>query len=92
MNRLTAFRYARGGDIWKQFVGFCLASSGGALVQFTVATYVLTLYPPLRPQGAALVGIAAGMLINFTVNRYFVFKAKHPVAPKPPAPHSRPET
>jgi hypothetical protein len=27
-----------------------------------------------------MVGIAAGMLINFTVNRYFVFKTKHPVA------------
>lgn len=78
LNRLTAFRYARHGNIWKQFVGFCFASSGGALVQFFVAAYTLRWYPPITPQGAALVGIAAGMLINFTVNRYFVFKAKHP--------------
>ncbi len=75
-NRRFTFQYARDGNVWKQFVGFCLASSVGAAIQFGVASAVLLAYPKVLPQVAALFGIAAGMLINFTVNRYFVFKAK----------------
>lgn len=35
----------------------------------------------LRPQAAALIGIAAGMMFNFVTSRYLVFRMSH-VRPK----------
>ena len=81
-NRRFTFSYARSGNVWKQFVGFCMASSVGAAIQFGVAMAVVWARPEIATQIAALVGIAAGMLVNFTVNRYFVFKIAHPPRPR----------
>lgn len=81
-NRRFTFSHARGGNVWKQFAGFCMASSVGASIQFGVAMAVIWANPSIAAQVAALIGIAAGMLVNFTVNRYFVFKTEHPARPR----------
>jgi len=81
-NRRFTFGHARDGNVWKQFVGFCTASSVGAAIQFGVAMAVVGAQPEMPTQVAALFGIAAGLLVNFTVNRYFVFKQEHPVRPR----------
>lgn len=77
LNRRFSFSYARDENPYKQFMGFVLASSAGAFVQFAVARIVLTLTPSIPVQAAALFGIAAGMGFNFLVNRYLVFKQKY---------------
>lgn len=82
LNRRFTFPDARAHGIFRQLLGFCMASSFAATLQFAVALSISSAYPTVPPQLAALVGIAAGMIINFTINQYFVFKRKHPVAPK----------
>lgn len=93
LNRRFTFEHAREEPVLRQFFGFCLASAVGAGLQFGVAVALVHAYPGLWPQWAALVGIAAGTLVNFTINQYFVFKKKHPavarddaVPPTPPKP------
>lgn len=81
-NRRFTFSHARAGSAWRQFFGFCMASSVGAAIQFGVAMAVVWANPEIATQIAALVGIAAGMFVNFTVNRYFVFKIQHPPRPR----------
>jgi len=76
LNRRFTFHYARDASMLSQFIGFCVASSVGAVLNFTAALAVLRGVPMLSPQVAALVGIAAGTGFNFIANRYFVFKAK----------------
>ncbi len=85
LNRETAFRYARHEAMGRQLVGFIIAASVGGAVQFAVATAILARYPSFVPQMAALFGIAAGMVINFTMNRFIVFKVKHPAVPEDPS-------
>jgi len=79
LNRRFTFSYARDRNIWKQFAGFVAACSVGMLVNFATATGLRETALENVPYGlqlAALAGIAAGMLFNFTVNRYFVFREK----------------
>ena len=76
LNRRFTFSDARDDHIGKQFVGFSAASSVGALVQYGGAKAMVSAFPEVALQVAALVGIAAGMFFNFVANRYFVFKKK----------------
>lgn len=79
LNRRYTFAYARGGDVRKQFLGFAVASAVGGALQLSTSAAMLQWRPGLAPQIAALVGVAAGFLFNFTANRFIVFKQKHPV-------------
>jgi dolichol-phosphate mannosyltransferase len=83
LNRQFTFEHRRDPNILRQFMGFCGASAVAALLQFGVAVGLVSAYPWLAPQWAALAGIAAGTFVNFTINQYFVFKEKHPAKPKP---------
>ncbi|MCC6681789.1 MAG: glycosyltransferase family 2 protein [Phycisphaeraceae bacterium] len=75
LNRRFTFGYARGGSLLKQFLGFAGASALGAIVNYSVAILALAYAPGVTvPQVAALLGIASGMVINFLVNRLFVFR------------------
>lgn len=75
LNRRFTFGYARRGSLLKQFFGFVAASALGAIVNYAVAILALAHVPGVSvPQVAALLGIAAGMGINFVVNRLFVFR------------------
>jgi dolichol-phosphate mannosyltransferase len=74
LNRRFTFSYARDRSIAKQFLGFCAASSLGALINFGVTKAFNAAWPSLPLQVAAAIGIFAGMFINFIANRYVVFR------------------
>lgn len=86
LNRRFSFSEARQGSWRRQFAGFVAASSVGALINYLAATFALSRAPGLRPQMAALIGIAAGLSFNFLASRYLVFRARR-VRPRrtPPA-------
>ena len=83
LNRRFSFENARRGSWGKQFGGFIAASSIGAAINYLVATLLLKQLPALRPQVAALAGIAVGTAFNFVASRYLVFRAAH-IRPGPP--------
>jgi dolichol-phosphate mannosyltransferase len=81
LNRRFSFSGARQGSRTRQFFGFVAASSVGAAVNYATTLFVLAHPMGLRPQTAALIGIAAGTLFNFVTSRYLVFRMSH-VRPK----------
>ncbi len=76
LNRRFSFSYARNSSPWPQLAGFMAASSVGACVNYATVMGVLAAWPVLErvPQVASLAGIAAGLLFNYFVSRYFVFR------------------
>lgn len=76
LNRRYTFDYARSGNIWKQFVGFCAASSLGALLNYVTTISVARAYPETPLQLAALLGVGAGLGFNFLANRFVVFRKR----------------
>ena len=77
LNRRFSFATARHGSWFRQFVGFLAASSVGAMVNYGTAVFALGHVSGLRPQTAALIGIAVGTALNFVASRYLVFRAAH---------------
>lgn len=74
LNRRFTFSYAMDGSMVKQFGGFVAACLLGAAVNYGVTLWVFEKTPVSIPQVAALIGILAGMGVNFVFNRFFVFK------------------
>lgn len=76
LNRRFTFSYARERSLWKQFIGFIGACSIGAIANYLTTIGVYKLLPGgLKiPQLAALAGIAVGMIFNFLINRFIVFR------------------
>jgi dolichol-phosphate mannosyltransferase len=77
LNRRFSFSASRAASWPHQFVRFVLASTVGAVLNYVVAIGALARFPALRPQIAALIGIAAGTTLNFVASRYLVFRAHH---------------
>ncbi|HET9371913.1 MAG TPA: glycosyltransferase family 2 protein [Vicinamibacterales bacterium] len=77
LNRRFSFSEARHGSRVRQFFGFVAASSVGAAVNYAVTMFMLSHPMGMRPQAAALIGIAAGTLFNFVTSRYLVFRMSH---------------
>ena len=77
LNRRFSFSGARSHAWPLQFFRFLLASSAGALINYGVTLWVLSLAPHIAPQVAALAGIAVGTIFNFGASRYVVFRAHH---------------
>jgi dolichol-phosphate mannosyltransferase len=76
LNRRFSFSVRR--RPWaRQFLGYLAASSVGALINYAVTFLVLGRVPGMRPQVAALIGIAVGTIFNFVASRYLVFRASH---------------
>jgi dolichol-phosphate mannosyltransferase len=84
LNRRFTFAHARDEPWWRQFVGFCAASSVGMLVNFAVVVAVKWSGLGLPIQVAALLGIAAGTGFNFLANRYWVFRSSAIHGGRPP--------
>jgi dolichol-phosphate mannosyltransferase len=82
LNRRFSFSYARPGSILKQFAGFVVACSVGALINYGVT--IALARAQWIPYLAALVGILAGTFTNFILCRLIVFR--HP----PPGPSAAP--
>ncbi len=77
LNRRYTFSYARRNSMFRQLIGFIGACSIGAIANYLIATGILLSNPELSPQLAAVFGIIVGSGINFTFNRYGVFKQEH---------------
>ena len=75
LNRRFTFSYARGGGILQQLAGFIAACALGAVINYWITMYVATRWPWLLPQAAALAGIVAGTAVNFSICRFWIFKA-----------------
>ena len=79
LNRRFTFSYAKNESLIPQFLGFLAVSFLGIVVNYFVSVYTLehVLPPSFKfSQIAAMIGIIAGLLINFLLNRFFVFKKK----------------
>ena len=81
LNRRFTFSYARHHAMLGQFAGFVGACSLGAIVNYGVATVLISQFPGVVPQFAAAAGIVAGATLNFLLNRYAVFRASPPSVP-----------
>ena len=83
LNRRFSPLSVREGSAVRQFGRFAGAHSLGGLVNFAVTLLLIRQWPLLErfPQFAALVGIAAGRMIHYGVNRYLAFrKTRQPAA------------
>jgi dolichol-phosphate mannosyltransferase len=74
LNRRFTFGYARGGGVLSQLLGFAGASAFGMITNYAAALAFHSRFPGLPVQLAAMVGIAAGMGLNFVTSRYLVFR------------------
>ena len=77
LNRRFSFSAARSGSLLRQFVGFMLACSVGAVINYAITVFLIHSSPTLPKQVDALAGIAAATLFNFVTSRYLVFRTKH---------------
>jgi dolichol-phosphate mannosyltransferase len=77
LNRRFSFSLARQRPWIPQFFSYMAASSIGALINYAVTLFVLARITGLRPQAAAMIGIAAGTSFNFVTSRYLVFRLSH---------------
>jgi dolichol-phosphate mannosyltransferase len=77
LNRRFSFGETRRESWIKQFVGFMAACSVGALINYAVTLLFMGETFSLRPQIAALIGIAAATAFNFIASRYLVFRSSH---------------
>jgi dolichol-phosphate mannosyltransferase len=76
LNRRFSFGESRKESWLGQFVGFMAACSVGAIINYAV-TLLFMGKLSLRPQLAALIGIAAATAFNFIASRYLVFRSSH---------------
>ena len=77
LNRRFSFGESRKESWVRQFIGFMSACSVGALINYAVTLLLMGKTFRLRPQLAALVGIAAATAFNFVASRYLVFRSSH---------------
>jgi len=77
LNRRFSFGESRQASWIRQFIGFMTACSVGALINYAVTLLFMGGSFTLRPQLAALAGIAAATAFNFVASRYLVFRSSH---------------
>jgi dolichol-phosphate mannosyltransferase len=77
LNRRFSFGESREDSWISQFVGFMTACSVGALINYAVTLMFMGNRFAMRPQLAALIGIAAATTFNFIASRYLVFRSSH---------------
>lgn len=76
LNRRFTFSDARGGNVWKQLVGFVGACSIGAAINYVVTLWLAREAPELPIQIAAFAGVIAGTGFNYLTSRFLVFRAE----------------
>jgi dolichol-phosphate mannosyltransferase len=75
LNRRFSFSYAKCRPILEQFVRFVTGCMVGATVNYSMTLFLVGKYVLFStiPQYAALLGVSAGTIFNYLVNRYVVF-------------------
>ncbi|MBN1656720.1 MAG: glycosyltransferase family 2 protein [Deltaproteobacteria bacterium] len=73
LNRRFTFSYARKDSIVGHFFGFLAASALGLVTNYSVALIFRENFAEVPIQIAAMVGIIAGMGLNYLMSRYLVF-------------------
>ena len=87
LNRRWTFAASQGADRkkeWRRFVAFNLAGFAvnyGAYALALAALPIPPAYEGLRPLLCVGVGSLAGLLVNFAVNKLFVFRPPVPAVP-----------
>lgn len=78
LNRRFTFAKANTGNIYRQYATFFIVSLIGFTVNWSISVYLneTTLFFNAHYLIAALMGILAGTLINFTGSKFIVFKHK----------------
>ncbi len=78
LNREFTFQDRTTANFVSDYVRFCLASLTGAALNWSVATFLWSTFSLFEnaPTLAGLVGIAAGLFVNFTLCRRFGFFGK----------------
>ena len=87
LNRRWTFAASRSADQkreWRRFVAFNLAGfvvNYGAYALALTALPMPTAYESLRPLLCVATGSAAGLVVNFAVNKWLVFRPAPPTVP-----------
>jgi putative flippase GtrA len=72
-----AARVSAGGSIWREYLGYLVTMSAGAVLNY--GAYALTLHW-IEGRGALAIAVAvgslAGMTVNFLSARYLIFRSK----------------
>lgn len=82
LNRQVTFLGAKNGSLLRQYLLFCLSCGVGAAVNWSVSSYLWRQWPQVLryEQAAALVGIAAGVVLNYLLSSRLVFRTKSDAA------------
>lgn len=81
-NRAITFKSARPGGLLGQWARYLMANAFGAVVNFAIYALVVrnfrawfpSLEPSLIPYVGVALGSAAGLIVNFTASKRFVFR------------------
>ncbi len=78
-NRRLTFSHARGESVFQQYWRFVAACSVGALISFAISRFLPRVIGFFHAHllAAAVVGIVAGLLFNFTLSLKWVFRRRH---------------
>jgi dolichol-phosphate mannosyltransferase len=78
LNRWITFSTSRSRSLLGQYGRFVASCGVGAIINWSVSVGLLRVVPqfPLNTIACAAAGIAAGMLFNFTLSRYWVFRKR----------------
>ncbi len=77
-NRRFTFSAGRQASRWKEWRDYCVAMSGGALINLGVSMAMLSTleYRAWLPAAAVGAGSLAGMVLNFVSAKYWVFAVR----------------
>jgi len=84
LDRLLGFSAERGRPWLRPLAGFAAASSVGAVINYATTLLALGRFPGVRPELAALLGVAAGAAFNLVASRYLAWRAAHVRARRTP--------
>jgi dolichol-phosphate mannosyltransferase len=78
LNRRITFSYARGGSLWRQYLGFCGSCLVGAAVNWSVTLTLCEVHPFFGTHKliAAVLGALSGAVLNYLLCRYLVFRQR----------------
>ena len=76
LHRRLTFSDARGGPVGRQFLGFTISCGLASLVNYAVTFLLRADFPDQPLQLFAAVGHLTGGALNFTINRFVVFRRR----------------